>query len=73
MKSYPAALSLTGLICMIGALQGTVLTLAAEWGNAEIWSIGWDTKLLAAVYAVRNTMMHMHFCTLQMIFIINVD
>ncbi|KAH6769044.1 nodulin MtN21 /EamA-like transporter family protein [Perilla frutescens var. frutescens] len=51
LKAYPAGLSLTGLICMIGALQGTVLTLVVERGNTAIWAIGWDTKLLAAVYA----------------------
>ncbi|XP_047937898.1 WAT1-related protein At2g39510-like [Salvia hispanica] len=50
LKSYPAAISLTGLICMFGALQGTVLTLVVERGNAHIWSIGWDTSLLAYVY-----------------------
>ncbi|XP_042005011.1 WAT1-related protein At2g39510-like [Salvia splendens] len=50
LKSYPAAISLTGLICMLGALQGTVLTLVVERGNAHIWSIGWDTSLLASVY-----------------------
>lgn len=54
MKSYPAAISLTGLICMFGALQGTVLTLVVERGNAHIWSIGWDTSLLAYVYGVRT-------------------
>ncbi|KAL1556837.1 WAT1-related protein-like protein [Salvia divinorum] len=51
LKSYPAALSLTGLICTLGALQGTVLTLVVERGNAQIWSIGWDTSLLASIYA----------------------
>ncbi|XP_047970453.1 WAT1-related protein At2g39510-like [Salvia hispanica] len=51
LKSYPAGLSLTGLICMLGALQGAVLTLVATRGNAQIWSIGWDTTLLASVYS----------------------
>ncbi|KAK2987774.1 hypothetical protein RJ640_030664 [Escallonia rubra] len=51
LKSYPAELSLAALICMMGSLQGTVLTLLAERGNAAIWSIRWDIKLLAAVYS----------------------
>ncbi|KAK3009452.1 hypothetical protein RJ639_014209 [Escallonia herrerae] len=51
LKSYPAELSLTALISMMGSLQGTVLTLLAERGNAAIWSIRWDIKLLAAVYS----------------------
>ncbi|GFP99184.1 wat1-related protein at2g39510 [Phtheirospermum japonicum] len=50
LKSYPAGLSLTSLICMVGALQGAVLTLVVERSNAAIWSIGWDIKLLAYVY-----------------------
>ncbi|KAL8498433.1 hypothetical protein ACS0TY_021675 [Phlomoides rotata] len=51
LKSYPAGFSLTGLICMIGAFQGSVLTLVVERGNTAIWSIGWNIKLLAATYA----------------------
>ncbi|KAL7150348.1 hypothetical protein ABFS83_05G106200 [Erythranthe nasuta] len=51
MKSYAAPLSLTCLICMAGMLQGIVLTLAVERGNFSIWSIGWDTKLLAYTYS----------------------
>ncbi|KAI3453709.1 hypothetical protein Pfo_010372 [Paulownia fortunei] len=50
LKSYPAGLSLTSLICMAGALQGAVLTLVVERANVAIWSVGWDTKLLAYVY-----------------------
>ncbi|GER30357.1 nodulin MtN21 /EamA-like transporter family protein [Striga asiatica] len=50
LKSYPAGLSLTSLICMAGALQGAVLTLAVERCNTAIWSIGWDIKLVAYVY-----------------------
>ncbi|KAL0283669.1 UNVERIFIED_CONTAM: WAT1-related protein [Sesamum angustifolium] len=51
LKSYPAGLSLTALICMGGALQGTALTLVAEKGNTAIWTIRGDTKLLAYVYS----------------------
>ncbi|KAL0447969.1 UNVERIFIED_CONTAM: WAT1-related protein [Sesamum latifolium] len=51
LKSYPAGLSLTALICMAGALQGTALTLVAEKGNTVIWTIRGDTKLLAYVYS----------------------
>jgi drug/metabolite transporter (DMT)-like permease len=51
LKEYPAGLSLTSLICMSGALQGTVVTLVAERGNASIWSIHWDNILLSYVYS----------------------
>ncbi|KAK1415585.1 hypothetical protein QVD17_31368 [Tagetes erecta] len=51
LKSYPVELSLTTLVCMMGALEGSILTVMAEWGNASIWSINWDVKLFAAVYS----------------------
>ncbi|XP_059628180.1 WAT1-related protein At2g39510 isoform X2 [Cornus florida] len=50
LKSYPAELSLTSLICMMGAVEGAILTLIVEKGNTAIWSIHWDTKLLSALY-----------------------
>ncbi|XP_019151402.1 PREDICTED: WAT1-related protein At2g39510-like [Ipomoea nil] len=50
LKSYPAGLSLTCLICMAGALQSTVLTLVVERGNYGIWALHWDTTFLAYVY-----------------------
>lgn len=51
LKSYPAELSLTALICGMGALQGTFLSFAVEKGNFAIWSIHWDTKLFTALYS----------------------
>ncbi|KAK4493382.1 hypothetical protein RD792_017721 [Penstemon davidsonii] len=51
LKTYPAGLTLTTLICMGGALQGGALTLVVERGNPQVWSVGWDVKLLAYAYA----------------------
>ncbi|XP_009798285.1 WAT1-related protein At2g39510-like [Nicotiana sylvestris] len=51
LKTYPAALSLTCLICSAGAVEGTALTLVAERGNTSIWAIHLDTKLLSYVYS----------------------
>ncbi|KAJ0470611.1 putative EamA domain-containing protein [Helianthus annuus] len=51
LKSYPAQLSLTSLICMMGALQGTVTTLVIERARRDIWSINWDAKLFATLYS----------------------
>ncbi|KAM7486953.1 hypothetical protein LguiA_002962 [Lonicera macranthoides] len=51
LKTYPAELSLTALICGGGTLQGAILTLIVEKGNTSIWSIHFDTKLLAALYS----------------------
>ncbi|KAL3635551.1 hypothetical protein CASFOL_020098 [Castilleja foliolosa] len=50
LKSYPAGLSLTAMICSLGALFGTVLTFVAERANTSVWALGWDAKLLAYVY-----------------------
>nr|XP_010939364.1 WAT1-related protein At1g44800 isoform X3 [Elaeis guineensis] len=49
--SYPAELTLTTLICLMGALMGSLVALVAERGSAKPWIIGWDTRLLAAVYS----------------------
>ncbi|KAL7590753.1 WAT1-related protein At2g39510 [Lactuca sativa] len=50
LKSYPAQLSLTALVCMMGTLEGSILALVVEKTNASIWSINWDIKLFAAIY-----------------------
>ena len=55
LKAYPAELSLTAWICLLGTAEGTVLALVMERGNAAVWSIGWGTQLLAAVYSVSTT------------------
>ncbi|GMI90305.1 Usually multiple acids move in and out Transporters 14 [Hibiscus trionum] len=49
-KSYPAELSLTALICVAGTIEGSIVALAIEAGNAAVWAVHLDVKLLAAVY-----------------------
>ncbi|KAJ7972514.1 WAT1-related protein [Quillaja saponaria] len=51
LKTYPAELSLTSWICLLGTLEGSAVALVMERGNATIWSLRWDTKLLAAIYS----------------------
>ncbi|KAK9064146.1 hypothetical protein SSX86_018018 [Deinandra increscens subsp. villosa] len=54
LKSYPAELSLTTLVCMMGALEGSVLAVVAQRTAAasiSIWAINWDIKLFAAIYS----------------------
>ncbi|KAL8218170.1 hypothetical protein R6Q57_021543 [Mikania cordata] len=51
LKSYPAELSLSALVCMIGSLEGSVLAVVAERANASIWSVNWDIKLYAVIYS----------------------
>ncbi|KAK6137460.1 hypothetical protein DH2020_028817 [Rehmannia glutinosa] len=50
LKSYPAGLSLTAMVCTLGAFLGTVLTFLVERGNTSVWALGFDAKLLAYVY-----------------------
>ncbi|XP_038990404.1 WAT1-related protein At1g21890-like [Phoenix dactylifera] len=51
LESYPAELTLTTLICLMGALMSSLVALVAERGSAKPWIIGWDTRLLAAAYS----------------------
>ncbi|GLT63362.1 hypothetical protein SLA2020_359320 [Shorea laevis] len=49
LKKYPAELSLTAWICLMGMVEGSIVTLVME-RNMSVWVIGWDSRLLAAVY-----------------------
>ncbi|XWS67015.1 hypothetical protein CRYUN_Cryun05aG0249900 [Craigia yunnanensis] len=51
LETYPAELSLTVWICLLGTLEGTIAALVMEKGNGAIWAIKWDTKLLTAAYS----------------------
>ncbi|XP_071732848.1 WAT1-related protein At2g39510-like [Rutidosis leptorrhynchoides] len=51
LKEYPAQLSLTTLICMMGALQGTVATMVIENAKSGIWSMHKETELVATLYS----------------------
>ncbi|KAJ9175677.1 hypothetical protein P3X46_014210 [Hevea brasiliensis] len=50
LKTYPAELSLTVLICLVGTIEGSIFALIMERGNPSAWSIHFDSRLLAAVY-----------------------
>jgi hypothetical protein len=51
LKKYPAELSLTAWICLMGTVEGSIVTLVME-RDMSVWAIGWDSRLLAAVYSV---------------------
>ncbi|AEC09403.1 WAT1-related protein [Arabidopsis thaliana] len=51
LRTYPAELSLTAWICLMGTIEGTAVALVMEKGNPSAWAIGWDTKLLTATYS----------------------
>ncbi|CAJ1896983.1 unnamed protein product [Sphenostylis stenocarpa] len=50
-EAYPAELSLTAWICLLGSVEGGIVALVMERNNFSAWSLKWDTKLLAAVYS----------------------
>ncbi|KAL8172545.1 hypothetical protein V2J09_024349 [Rumex salicifolius] len=49
-KEYPAELSLTALVCVMGAIEGCAVTLVLE-RDVSAWSLGWDSRLLASAYS----------------------
>ncbi|KAJ0764340.1 putative EamA domain-containing protein [Helianthus annuus] len=51
LKEYPAQLSLTTLICTMGALQGTIVTLIIEKAKFGIWSMQTETEIVATLYS----------------------
>ncbi|KAK4419112.1 WAT1-related protein [Sesamum alatum] len=51
LRTYPAELSLTAWICLLGTAQGAAVAVVMEKGNAAAWAINWDTKFLAAAYS----------------------
>ncbi|KAF3320627.1 WAT1-related protein [Carex littledalei] len=51
LKSYPSEMTLTTLICLMGALLNGAITLVVEKGNMKLWAIGFDMRLFTCVYA----------------------
>ncbi|XP_057972158.1 WAT1-related protein At2g37460-like [Malania oleifera] len=51
LRTYPVELSLTAWICLVGTAEGAIAALVMERGNTSIWSISWDSRLLAALYS----------------------
>ncbi|KEH42709.1 putative EamA domain-containing protein [Medicago truncatula] len=50
LKRYPAQLSLTALMCFIGAVQSAVFTMIAEHDNPSAWIIGFNIDLWSTIY-----------------------
>ncbi|CAI0395459.1 unnamed protein product [Linum tenue] len=50
LKKYPAELSLTALICLLGTVEGSAVSLVME-RDMSAWKIGFDSRLLAAAYS----------------------
>jgi len=51
LKRYSAQLTLATLICFLGTLQATALSLVFVRDPSQ-WALGWDINLLTAVYSV---------------------
>lgn len=54
LRDYPVELSLATLICFMGIVEGGAVALVMNRNVVNAWSIGWDSRLLAPVYAVSN-------------------
>ncbi|XP_042064063.1 WAT1-related protein At1g44800-like [Salvia splendens] len=50
LKEYPAELSLTTLICLMGTVEGGIVAAIME-RRPSAWAIGFDARLLAATYS----------------------
>ncbi|KAJ7965587.1 WAT1-related protein [Quillaja saponaria] len=48
-KAYPAKLTLSSLICLVGGLQSAAVAVVAE-RHPRAWAIGWDYRLFAPLY-----------------------
>jgi drug/metabolite transporter (DMT)-like permease len=51
LKRYPAQLSLTAFACLFGSLQSGLIAVIWERKKTNIWTIGWNFKLLGVVYS----------------------
>ncbi|OAY69526.1 WAT1-related protein [Ananas comosus] len=51
LDSYPAALSLTVLICLLGGMMSGTVALIVQRGDPKPWLIGFDMRLFTAIYA----------------------
>ncbi|KAJ1376898.1 EamA domain [Sesbania bispinosa] len=51
LKRYPAEMSLSSLICLVGAVQAFLVALVAEHhAGIAAWAIGWDFRLYGPLY-----------------------
>ncbi|XXG60903.1 hypothetical protein AAC387_Pa04g2698 [Persea americana] len=51
LRDYPVELSLATLICFMGIVEGGAVALVMNRNVVNAWAIGWDSRLLAPVYA----------------------
>lgn len=51
LKRYPAQLSLTALMSLIGAVESALMAVILEYKKPNVWAIGWNIELLSVVYS----------------------
>ncbi|AES71310.1 nodulin MtN21/EamA-like transporter family protein [Medicago truncatula] len=62
LKKYPAEMSLSTLICLVGAMQTSVVALIAErHSGAGVWAVGWDFRLYGPLYTVPSINLKLNF------------
>jgi hypothetical protein len=58
LKKYPAEMSLSTLICLVGALMSSVVAMVAErHSGAGVWAVGWDFRLYGPLYTVHSSLL----------------
>ncbi|CAK8566391.1 unnamed protein product [Lathyrus sativus] len=51
LKKYPAEMSLSTLICLVGSLMSTAVALVAERHSGPgVWALGWDFRLYGPLF-----------------------
>ncbi|GLJ17399.1 hypothetical protein SUGI_0302470 [Cryptomeria japonica] len=50
-KKYPVQYSSTALMCFLATIQSAIITLIFERDHYEVWVLGWNVQLLAAIYS----------------------
>lgn len=65
LKKYPAEMSLSSLICLVGAMQTSVVAVVAErHSGAGVWALGWDFRLYGPLYTVPSPFLTNNFISL---------
>lgn len=60
LKKYPAEMSLSTLICLVGSLMSTAVALVAErHSGAGVWALGWNFRLYGPLYTVLSLLLPM--------------
>lgn len=54
LEEYPAQMSLTSLVCLMGVVEGGIVAVIME-RRKSAWAIGFDSRLLAAAYTVSGS------------------